>query len=184
MNISGLKRRFLAFREEKEGVAAIEFALILPLLLGMYFGVVEMCNAIEVKRKVDNVANMAGQLVAQATVTNTAYLSNVFEASNMAFEPFSPDTLKVVVTSIQRIQDANDEWHNEVVWSKGYHEAAHPEGNIINPPDGLLDNNRGIIMTEVEYQHTSIFGEYFTGPITFTKTFWAHPRYVPAIPFE
>lgn len=186
MVISRFTRKFLAFKQETKGVAAIEFALIFPLMVAMYFGVAEICDNLEAKRKVENVANMAGQLVSQATVADDAYLTNVFKASSMAFEPYDSATLKVAVTAIQRIQDNNNEWHNKVVWSKGNaaHGVGYGKNDIIDPPTGLLNDGLGIIMTEVEYKHTSVFSYYFTGSMTFSKTFWSHPRYVPAIPFE
>lgn len=180
---SSLLSRVRRFRDANSGLAAIEFALILPVMLAMYFGVVEACNSLEAKRKMENVASMTGQLVAQTEVATDDYIANVFSAAEMAFEPYNIVPLKVVVTSIHRVQ-VNGNWRNEVIWSKGYHDSPHSEGDVINPPDGLLENNRGVILTEVEYLHTSVFADYFSGPLTFKKTFWTHPRYVPSIEFE
>ena len=178
------------FKKAANGTSAVEFALIFPVLLIIYFGLVEISNALETKRKVENTANLTGMLVAQATVVDAAYISNVFEASQMAFEPLDATPLKVVVTSVVRVLD-NGNWVNKVDWSKGYGTGASErvEGSVFDPPEDILGNNRGIIVTEVEYMYsriltTNTFNDYFPNTITFTKTYWAHPRYVVSVPFE
>jgi len=178
------------FNKECRGTSAIEFALIFPVLLIVYFGLIEISNSLEVKRKVENSANLTGMLVAQAEIVNDAYLANVFEASQMAFEPLDVTPLKVVVTSVERVFEDGD-WINKVIWSTAYGSGVSPRDvdSELDPPGDILGNNRGIILTEVEYDYSNIFAQtmfnnYFPTDLTFTRTFWTHPRYVATIPFE
>jgi len=183
---------FLArFKQECRGVAAVEFALIFPILLVVYFGLVEMSNALDVRRKVENTANLTGMLVAQADKVDNAYMNNLFEASKMAFEPFDIIPLKVVVSSIVRTQDNNGTWTNTVDWSDNYGNgsSARTQGSVLNPPDNVLDDNRSVIVTEVEYKYSrlltsNVFSDFVPDSITFKRTYWSHPRYVVSIPFE
>ena len=172
--------------KDEEGTSAIEFALIIPVLLTLYFGAVEISNALAMKRKVENAATLAGSLVAQANTASDAYLANVFEATDMAFEPYATAPLKVVVTSIDRALDENDDFKNKVTWSEGHGSGASTRtvDSIYDPPGNILGDNRGIILTEVEYAYSSTFSQIFVGPITFTNTYWSHPRYVTSIPYE
>ncbi len=178
------------FKSSRNGTSAVEFALIFPVLLIVYFGLVEISSALEAKRKVENTANLTGMLVAQATTVNDAYINNVFEASQMAFEPLNPTPLRVVVTSVVRIFE-NGNWVNKVDWSESYGSGASARAvdSVLDPPENILGDNRGIIVTEVEYTYsrilsTNTFSDYFPNTITFSKTYWAHPRYVVSIPFE
>ncbi len=185
-----LLRLLKRFKSSRNGTSAVEFALIFPVLLIVYFGLVEISSALEAKRKVENTANLTGMLVAQATTVNDAYINNVFEASQMAFEPLNPTPLRVVVTSVVRIFE-NGNWVNKVDWSESYGSGASARAvdSVLDPPENILGDNRGIIVTEVEYTYsrilsTNTFSDYFPNTITFSKTYWAHPRYVVSIPFE
>ncbi|MEQ9246158.1 MAG: pilus assembly protein, partial [Nitratireductor sp.] len=52
------------FARNRRGVAAIEFAIIAPILFAMYFLTLEFGQAIDVNKKVSRAANMAGDLIA------------------------------------------------------------------------------------------------------------------------
>ncbi len=178
------------FNSANNGTSAVEFALVFPILLIVYFGLVEISSGLEAKRKVENTANLTGMLVAQATTVNDAYMNNVFEASQMAFEPLDATPLRVVVSSVVRVFE-DDNWVNKVEWSESYGSGASARAvdSVFDPPQNILGDNRGIIVTEVEYTYariltTNTFSSYFPNTITFSKTYWAHPRYVVSIPFE
>jgi Flp pilus assembly protein TadG len=178
------------FKQEHQGTAAVEFALIFPVLLIVYFGLIEISNSLEAKRKVENAANLTGMLVAQATTVNDAYFVNVFKATEMVFEPFDITPMKVVVSSVVRVFE-NNAWVNKVDWSESYGTGATPRtvDSVLNPPGNILGDNRGVIYTEVEYTYSRIlssttFNNYFPNTMTFKKEYWAHPRYVVSIPFE
>ena len=184
------RRQLKRFTRERQGTAAVEFALIFPVLLIVYFGLIEISNSLEAKRKVENAANLTGMLVAQASVVDDAYISNVFEATKMAFEPVNVTPLKVVVTSIVR-RFENGNYINKVDWSESYGIGASSRavGSVYDPPDSILADNRGIILTEVEYTYSRLlasttFNDYIPDTMTFTTVYWTHPRYVVSIPFE
>jgi Flp pilus assembly protein TadG len=53
------------FRKSESGVSAIEFALIIPVMLTTFFGVSEIANYILAARKVANVASTTGNTTAE-----------------------------------------------------------------------------------------------------------------------
>ena len=61
-----------AFLGESRAVAAIEFAIVLPLFLIAYLGVVETTLAIETRKKVDRIGSQVADLVTQQQTTTKA----------------------------------------------------------------------------------------------------------------
>jgi len=55
------------FHKSEDGVSAIEFAFILPVMVVMFLGVVEVSNYVMAARRVASVASTAADLVAQDT---------------------------------------------------------------------------------------------------------------------
>ena len=54
------------YRRDSRGVAAIEFAMIVPIMSAMFIGAVEVSQAITVDRRVTQVASSTADLVARA----------------------------------------------------------------------------------------------------------------------
>ena len=82
----------------RSGVSAVEFALILPVLLTMYFGVVEIGNALTITRRTSIVASTAADLVAQEKTTSSNGLKDAFAASKSILAPIDPTPLKIVLS--------------------------------------------------------------------------------------
>jgi len=53
------------FRRDEDGIAAIEFAIIAPVMIGMYFGLAEIASAISVDRRISHGTNVAGDMATQ-----------------------------------------------------------------------------------------------------------------------
>ena len=85
------------------GIAATEFAVIVPIMLVLFFGTVEFSSGVAVNRKVTLIARALSDLTAQtpppslnstsATMTDT-YLQNVFTASIAIMAPYAPSPVK------------------------------------------------------------------------------------------
>ena len=81
------KARDLA--RDRNGLAATEFAVIVPIMLVMFFGTVEFSSAVAVDRKVTLVARTLSDLTSQALLNvNDTYLQNVFTASIAIMVPY------------------------------------------------------------------------------------------------
>jgi Flp pilus assembly protein TadG len=105
-------------RDERNGVAAVEFALILPLLITLYLGCVELTQGIMASRKVAILSRTLSDLTAQQLTTVTspcttasicdAQMSLIFSASAAVMSPFSTanlssgnPSLTMIVSSVE-----------------------------------------------------------------------------------
>lgn len=68
---SAMRARLLGWRKQVAGTAAIEFALILPLMLTIYFGSYVLTQGIRASRKVDLLASALANLTSQQLSCST-----------------------------------------------------------------------------------------------------------------
>lgn len=82
-----LKRASAGLMRDERGIAATEFAVIVPLMLTMFFGTVEITSGIAADRKVTLVARTLSDLPSQADKVNSTELQNFFTASGSIVWP-------------------------------------------------------------------------------------------------
>jgi Flp pilus assembly protein TadG len=82
-------------------VAATEFAVIVPLMLVMFFGTVEFSSGVAVDRKVTLVARTLSDLTSQGTSATDASLGNTFAAANAIFYPYSSTPTTATITELK-----------------------------------------------------------------------------------
>lgn len=180
-------RKKKAFTKDEQGIAAVEFALVVPLLIIIFFGSVELSNAVTVDRKVSQVALTMADLVAQSKDRVTPNeMNEYFNLSDTMVAPFSAADMEIVVSSITADEngDLEVDWShansNGTKWSKG----AVPPVTI--PPE-VATPNSSVVVTEVKYEFKPLFGAIFndiTGAssINLESIYFLQPRQLDTVP--
>lgn len=97
------------FAGAESGMAAVEFALILPLMLMIYLGLVELSKSLRAAQKVDLVAHTLSDLTAQkltgGAATGQAGLTEadiqaIFAAGTALMSPLPATGLKMTITEV------------------------------------------------------------------------------------
>lgn len=99
-----LRSAALRARDDANGIAATEFALILPVMLTLYLGCAEITKGVMASRKVNLAARAMSDLVAQqasGVALDNATLTNVFNASKSILSPYSTTKLKMTLSGVQ-----------------------------------------------------------------------------------
>jgi len=159
---------------DRRGVAVVEFAFILPLLVTLYFGTVETTYAIMASRKVTSVTSTVADLVAQTKTVNQTELNDIFAAAKAIMVPFNSADLSIVVTSVVIDKDGNA----TVDWSAAAPGAgtAHQTGADFNLPQGLRIPYTSLIVAEVSYEYNSFLNYISTSGIPMSDTLYLRPR--------
>jgi Flp pilus assembly protein TadG len=152
------RQRLADFRRDRGGVAATEFAVVVPLMLVLFFGVVEFSTGVAVSRKVTIVARTLSDLVSQNTSVNDTQFTNYFNAgtqvmSQYAMPPYSASTLHSTISEL--FVDPNTHTA-KVQWSQGY--AVRPTGSNVTIPASLKIDGTYLIFSEVSYLYTPTVG--------------------------
>ena len=168
-----LKRAHLWWNA-KDGMAAVEFAFIAPVMILVFFATVELSMALDCKTRVTNIASTAADLVAQETTVSSTDMSNVFSALNAILYPYPSTPAHIVISSLV------DDGHGAatVAWSDQQNATARTVGSTVTVPTGLITSGSGgsVILAEITYNYSSGSTVYLTGPITMAGSFYAHPR--------
>ncbi|MFX8036093.1 TadE/TadG family type IV pilus assembly protein, partial [Acinetobacter baumannii] len=80
---------------DEQGVSALEFALIAPVLVLIYFGVGELCEAMMAQRRAQHAASAIGDLATQSQSLAASDVSDIFAAASTIMTPFPTTTLKL-----------------------------------------------------------------------------------------
>ena len=103
---SGFPRSTIAeFRHSANGVSAVEFALILPLMLTLYAGMAEMAHAIDNWRKVTQLARTVADLTSQgdqdsAKPIRSSTMDDILASSSAVLRPFVASDAQIVVSAL------------------------------------------------------------------------------------
>lgn len=91
-------KRIRRLCRDQSGVAALEVAFIMPFLLFLYFGLVDLTAMISLNRKVTYAASVVADLVTQndATVTATK-IDDYFNAAALVMKPTPMANIRVEV---------------------------------------------------------------------------------------
>lgn len=171
--------RTLAVRlcRSEQGVAAVEFALIVPILLILYLGSVDVSQGISADRKLASVAGTLGDLVAQTRGELPAStLNDYFSASRAIMQPFAGDETAMLVTIVfvdsggtARVRD-----------SRGANGAVPQSTNAIYPLPTEISNlaqNGYVVVSEAWYTYRPVIGYVLTADIGLYKQFFHIPRF-------
>ncbi len=159
---------------DRRGVAAVEFAMILPVLLLLYLGGVEVSQAVSIYRKVTLTARSISDLVARTTNVTNAEMTNILNAAASVAAPYPLGNITVVVSSVNI--DVNGV--AKIAWSDAYNGTKRSVGATVSVDSRLKIPNtaRTLIWAEVEYKYTPTIGYVITGQMTLKDQIYMSPR--------
>ncbi len=172
--------QFIArLKRDNKGVAALEFALIAPIMVTLYMGSVELHHALSADRRVTDLAGATADLVAQSADIS-GQMENIFDAASTYLKPYGVDNLHITVSSICHAGDNTGriDWSSNYV-NGGVKSYAHME--IVPLPLDDDDNpvltikGTSLILAEVSYQYTSPLGKYVNS-MTLSDHYYLRPR--------
>jgi Flp pilus assembly pilin Flp len=156
--------RLRNLRRDNRGVAAIEFALMLPMLIALLIGCLEVTFKIWSTQKAEKLAVTLSDVIAQSTAVTNSDLQALIGAVDKIMDPFpfGGDKGKIIISSIYVPQDETDadvNWQCAFPASGGLTASSKfgAEGSIADLPDGFtLVEKDNVIVTEIFYKYTPI----------------------------
>lgn len=202
-------RRFV---KRTEGIAAVEFAFLVPIMLCMFIGTVELSQAITIDRRVSQVASSTADLVARQRTLTPSTLNGYMQIITQLMAPYTATPLKLTVSNVYNTTAAPTV--NKVCWvyhrddasANGANTSITANGNYTSGtggalPTGVLDTAGGtsVIVVEVSYlyQPVLLFGagdatirgariNSYVGSagINMRETFYLKPRLSASVQYD
>jgi Flp pilus assembly protein TadG len=186
-------RNLGAFHKEHGGAAAVEFALLLPLMISMFFGVAETSLALLCRADVSVMASTAADLISQESAATNTDLSNVYAAAGTILYPYYDPSVSgsakptIRITSVIYDTVSKSTTAGKVAWtctqagSGTLTPATRAINDSVTLPQALMTTNGSVIIAEVAYNYASPTTKVITGAINMTNNFWTKPRRVAQI---
>ena len=164
-------------RYNEEGISAVEFALVAPLLIMLYLGAIELSFLMEVDRRVTQTAASLGDLTARLSTVSDSDMAEMFAAAKVLMEPYEADSAQMRISSVVDNGDGNP----KVAWSDAHNISPYNKGQSVTIPAGIMPSPGSIIMAEVNFEYESEFGYIITTSKTIGDKFYLRPRRVSEI---
>ncbi|MHB8286548.1 MAG: TadE/TadG family type IV pilus assembly protein [Caulobacteraceae bacterium] len=165
---------------DRRGVAAVEFALVLPMLLFVGLGGYALTDAASTYRKLTDTTVETANVAAQYTTMQVADTQTVMAATAQIMAPYPTSNLSVVLSVITT--DANSK--ATVLWSEPYPASgAHLTKNAaFTLPTNLAQPSTSYVLVQTTYLFTPMTGSGLTGTIPMHDDLLILPRQSPSIP--
>jgi Flp pilus assembly protein TadG len=185
MLIARLRSALLRFPRAGDAAAAVEFALIMPLLITLYMGSIEISDLIAVDRRVTVISGTMGDLVARTDGDlDTATMTDYFKASEGIIMPYSKTGLKQVVSLVS----VDSSGATSVSWSRAYNGGT--ARTVGQPYPGLDSSIRNlaedsyIVVAETSYSYQPLLGFVVKSAINLDRESYYLPRYGACITYN
>jgi Flp pilus assembly protein TadG len=155
------RRSMTRLRRDTRGLAAVEFALILPLMLMMFFGMIDVSSGFAVDRKVSMIAQTLSDLTSRYTVVQETDVTNFFTIADAMLTPYDSTVLKATISQIYLDPASKTA---KVVWSRG--DAKLAVNTVVTVPTALVAKdssgnwitNQYLILAQATYLYTPTIG--------------------------
>ncbi len=187
------------------GIAAVEFAILLPFMLFVYVGASELVQAMITSRKASVIARSLADLVAQQpanTNLTAAQLNDIITGAKAIMSPFASAPLKMTISSIEfsaKTPPATG-YNAKTKWTVSYNGGAlRPCMTLTSAPDGAngglstvpagLYGPGSLIVADVAYAYTPAFGGGVlawttqSSSVQMARTMYMRPRLQDAIKY-
>src|SRR5476651_818133 len=169
-SVKRLISRISKIARDQRGVSEVEFALLAPMMIGLYLGCVEISQGVSADRKVSLVSAALANLTAQSATLSTTDMTNILDASGAIISPYNASLLKMTVTCLKI--DANK--NVTVKWSVTRGGTANSGSMTI--PSALAVANTQLIFAQSSYAYTPTVGYTISGTLTLSDQMYMSPR--------
>lgn len=153
---NGLRLRAISRRllRDRQGIGAIEFALLVPALLMLYLGSLEATVGFNMAKRATRASGTVADIITQQTSVDKTYLAQMPSVAASIFAPYGTDNMTLKITGVTIDGTANA----KVAWSWGWEDDGTNSGKVTTPysvtsavtvPDQMKKANTFLVRAEL-----------------------------------
>lgn len=172
MKIKNMKRMRV-----RKAIVAVEFALILPILVLMFSGTVEVTQAVRAQSAFQRAVASTLNVVAVQTGVTSTKLADYCTGATLSIYPFITTSLSMSMTSVTNTSGtiARDWEYDAACPSQGV--LLGSTGAISSASAMVPNSGDSVIMIQASYLYTPLFKSIIPFSFTMNKTGFARPRH-------
>jgi Flp pilus assembly protein TadG len=176
----GMRRSLARWSRDDRGIAAVEFAMIAPLMIVMFFGMIDVSMGVGADRKVTVIAQSMSDLASRYRAVTDTEFTNFFNIGSAMLAPYTTSSLSSTISQVYIDPTTGT---GKIYWSKG--DAVRAVNSSITVPTGLIGKdssnnilaNQYLILAEVTYLYKPIIGYVVPkAGITLAESTYTRPR--------
>ncbi len=177
--LRAIKHKLNAWRTNEDGVAVVETALVFPVMLTMFVGIVDVGEALLVNKKLITSAQIVSDLLARNDVVDDAEINDAIIAGEQSMYPYELTSFGIDIVGIRFDEDSGDP---EEGWR--ITRDMSEDSDVIENADGLGDPGEGVLAVTVTYTYSPIFSGFAVGNVDMRETAYVRGRRTPMVEYR
>jgi Flp pilus assembly protein TadG len=171
--------RVKRFLRDARGTAAVEFAYLVPVILLILIGTIEMSRAVMIDRRFGLATSMVADLVGREEKLTAADVTAIYKIVDQIMYPYSATSLQVSIIPVKASpSDASlTKVYAATTNRPSYHGGTQPaKCAAYTLTSGLVAKGASVIVVETKYSFSTLFGNYVIGASNWTDKAIVNPR--------
>jgi len=170
-------RRLLQSLRDRAGMAAVEFALLAPVLVTLIFGLFEGTQAVLAYMKLINACQTVADLVTQQQSIANSDIDNIVTGGQMVMSPLSISTLGFAIASVTFDPNSGNA---TVAWQDTRNTSAMTDAAALAKNYGT--KGESVVIVKATYTYSSWLHYVLPGTLTMSQIAYSRPRLIASIP--
>lgn len=167
------------FARAKKGLAALEFAIIAPMMIFLLFGSVDLIDVLSANKRAQNVASSLADVVARDTEITNSEVTGLWAAIDLLMYPNDASAMQIRISSVSIVNATTA----QVVWSEGHGGmSARTTNSTIALPAQMMTPGTSVIVAESVYPYAPPLGFLSSASINLRHDAYRRSRLVDPIP--
>ncbi len=158
------------WKKSEDGVAAVESALVFPILMTLLLGTFDIGNGILANQKAIRASQVVADLVTREKTITTTGIDEAVEAGELAFVPLDDSSFGVDIVSISFDSNSNP----QILWRETRNMAAMAD--VFDRVAALAAPGTGVVVVTVQYNFAPTFSGMVVNEILMQEIAFAKGR--------